>query len=130
MEKFSKKYSERFLNKKIRRSKTKNKKEDKESEINSIFFKDQTFFDSSTDISNDLNEKINKTSDNFPVDSIINEIYIPSFLNDITKYNNINKKIKNYNKMKKCFREQETANLYLIDINRLYEIKNKIKINP
>ena len=130
MEKFSNNHSGEFLNKKIKRSKILDKNEEKESEINGIFLKDQTFFDSSTDISTDLNEKLNRSTYNYPIDSIINEIYIPSFLNDITKYNNINKKIKNYHKIKKCFKEQESANLYLVDINRLYEIRNKIKHMP
>ena len=130
MEKFNNIHSGEFLNKKIKRSKILDKNEEKESEINGIFLKDQTFFDSSTDISTDLNEKLNRSTYNYPIDSIINEIYIPSFLNDITKYNNINKKIKNYHKIKKCFKEQESANLYLVDINRLYEIRNKIKHMP
>ena len=60
MEILNNKYSDKLLNKKTKRSEIKDKIEDKESENNTIFLKDQTFFDSSTDLSNDLNEKINK----------------------------------------------------------------------
>ena len=51
---------------------------------------------------------------------------IPPFLNDITKYNEINRKIKNYYKIEKELGSPELAKLYLIDVKRLYEEKKKI----
>ena len=53
------------------------------------------------------------------------DIKIPGFLNDCKKNHNVDKAIKNYFKIKKELGSQELTKLYLIDINRLYEIKRK-----
>ena len=54
------------------------------------------------------------------------DVNIPSFFNDITKYNVINRKIKNYYKLAKEFDSPEMAKIYLIDVKRLYEERDKI----
>ena len=89
--------------------------------------KDSIIFESSTDLSMDnlinLEEKYECISKKVPG---LDDIKIPSFFNDITKYKDIDKKIKNYFKTKKELGSNELAKLYLIDINRLYEEKKKI----
>ena len=116
-----------FLNKKLRRVKSKDKIKSKDSLGETTSTKDQDILDISTEISNSFNETPIKKYDNNFLDQILNEMYFPTFLNDITKYNNINKKIENYNKLKKSFKDEEAANLYLIDINRLYEVRKRIQ---
>ena len=116
-----------FLNKKLRRVKSKDKIKSKDSLGETTSTKDQDILDISTEISNSFNETPIKKYDNNFLDKILNEMYFPTFLNDITKYNNINKKIENYNKLKKSFKDEEAANLYLIDINRLYEVRKRIQ---
>ena len=51
------------------------------------------------------------------------DVKIPLFLNDIKKDNSLNKKIREYNKIKEEFGSSELADLYLIDIKSLYEKK-------
>ena len=88
--------------------------------------KDSIYLESSTDLSssNIINyEEKSDTMTNFPG---LDDIVIPSFFNDITKYNDINKKIKNYYKIEKELGSPELAKLYLIDVKRLYEEKKKI----
>ena len=114
-----------FLNKKMKRKKSIKKIESKDYLKETTSTKDQDIFDYSTDISNEINVSSNKIHD-----EILNEISFPTFLNDVTKYDNINKKIMNYHKIKNSFADEEDANLYLIDINRLYEIKKKIQNKP
>ena len=114
-----------FLNKKMKRKKSIKKIESKDYLKETTSTKDQDIFDYSTDISNEINVSSNKIHD-----EILNEISFPTFLNDVTKYDNINKKIINYHKIKNSFADEEDANLYLIDINRLYEIKKKIQNKP
>ena len=87
---------------------------------------DSLLFETSTDFSSNnlitLEEKpeiMSKIPD-------FDDVVIPSFLNDITKYNDINRKIKNYYKLKKQFDSPEMAKLYLIDVKMLYEEKKKI----
>ena len=121
------KFTCQFLNKKIKRVQSKDKIKSKDSLGETTSTKDQDILDSSTEISNSFNESPIKKFDNNYLDKVLNEIYIPTFLNDITKYNNINKKIENYNKLKKSFKDEEAANLYLIDINRLYEVRKRIQ---
>ena len=116
-----------FLNKKLRRVKSKDKIKSKDSLGETTSTKDQDILDISTEISNSFNETPTKKYDNNFLDQILDEMYFPTFLNDITKYNNINKKIENYNKLKKSFKDEEAANLYLIDINRLYEVRKRIQ---
>ena len=57
----------------------------------------------------------------------LDDINIPSFLIDNTESKDINKKIKNYYKAKRALGSNELADLYLIDVHRLYEEKKKIK---
>ena len=56
------------------------------------------------------------------------DLEIPGFLNDskkIQKNNSVDKVIENYFKIKEELGSPELSRLYLIDINRLYEIKRK-----
>ena len=85
--------------------------------------KDSILFETSTEIS--INNIINIEEKNNIILGI-DEIKIPSFLNDNPVYYDINKKIKNYYKIKKELGSKELAELFLIDVNRLYEEKKKI----
>ena len=53
------------------------------------------------------------------------DIKIPSFLNDFKCNKKIDKKIEDYFKIKEELGSSDLAELYLIDINRLYEEKRK-----
>ena len=55
------------------------------------------------------------------------DIKIPSFLNDIKIKNDssLNKTIEDYNKIKEELGSPELVQLYLVDINRIYETKKK-----
>ena len=53
------------------------------------------------------------------------DIKIPGFLNDCKINKKIDKAIKSYFKIKEELGSPELTKLYLIDINRLYEIKRK-----
>ena len=53
------------------------------------------------------------------------DIKIPGFLNDCKKNKKIDNAIKSYYKIKEELGSQELTKLYLIDINRLYEIRRK-----
>ena len=55
------------------------------------------------------------------------DIKIPSFLNDIKKDSSLNKTIEDYNKIKEELGSPELVQLYLVDINRIYETKKKIE---
>ena len=58
----------------------------------------------------------------------LDDIKIPSFLNEIKKEQNMDKLLKNYYKIKEELGSNELTELYLIDINRLikvYQEKNK-----
>ena len=53
------------------------------------------------------------------------DLKIPAFLSDFKMNKTVNKAIKDYNKMKVVLGSPELAQLYLIDINRIYgEKKN------
>ena len=92
----------------------------KEKEKGSILFENSTDFSSINLIS--LEEK---SRNNSKIPSL-DDMKIPSFLNDITKYNDINKKIKKYYEIEKNIGSQELAKIFLIDVKRLYEEKKKI----
>ena len=121
----SQRISTLYLGKKIKNKKKlfkiiKHEKSQKDIVKNSIIF------ESSTDLSssNILNlEEKSDTNLKFPS---LEDVMIPPFLNDITKYNEINRKIKNYYKIEKELGSPELAKLYLIDVKRLYEEKKKI----
>ena len=121
----SQRISTLYLGKKIKNKKKlfkiiKHEKSQKDIVKNSIIF------ESSTDLSssNILNlEEKSDTNIKFPS---LEDVMIPPFLNDITKYNEINRKIKNYYKIEKELGSPELAKLYLIDVKRLYEEKKKI----
>ena len=83
-------------------------------------------FETSTDISSSNLITLEEKNDNFVKIPSFEDIIIPSFLNDITKYNVINRKINNYYKLEKEIGSPELAKLYLIDVKRLYEEKKKI----
>ena len=57
------------------------------------------------------------------------DIKIPSFLSDIKikKDSSLNKTIEDYNKIKEELGSPELVQLYLVDINRIYETKKKIE---
>ena len=76
-----------FLNKKLRRVKSKDKIKSKDSLGETTSTKDQDILDISTEISNSFNETPTKKYDNNFLDQILDEMYFPTFLNDITKYN-------------------------------------------
>ena len=101
-------------------------KKNNQKNINKKEKHDSLLIETSTDLSSsnliNLEEKSEITSKipNFE------DLIIPSFLNDITKYNDINRRIKNYYKLRKQFNSLEMAKLYLIDVNILYEEKKNI----
>ena len=87
---------------------------------------DSLLFETSTDLSLSNIITLEEKSDNNLKIPSFDDIKIPSFLNDITKYNDINRKIKNYYKLEKELDSPELAKIYLIDVKRLYEEKKKI----
>ena len=87
---------------------------------------ESSLFESSTDLSSSNILSLEEKSDTNPKIHNFDDIIIPSFFNDITKYNIINRKIKNYYKLAKQFDSPEMAKIYLIDIKRLYEERDKI----
>ena len=86
----------------------------------------ETLFESSTEQSFDNQINLLEGPSTLLKIPSLDEVKIPSFLNDITKYDKINKKIKSYYKTKKELNSPEMAKLYLIDIKRLYEERKKI----
>ena len=111
-----------LLGKKTKQSnlKQKDKKSPKSEEIN----KDSILFETSTELSFDNIINLEEKSEMI---SGLDDINIPSFLNDNNESKDINKKIINYYKAKKALGSKELADLYLIDVHRLYEEKKKIK---
>ena len=110
----------------------------KTSNIKKILFKPKKFknqnnnnksqnsilFETSTDLSSN---NIIRLEEQSPISKIpsLEEIKIPSFFNDIIKYNDINKRIKNYKKIKNAM-DPELSNIYLINIKSLYDEAKKI----
>ena len=86
--------------------------------------KDSILFETSTELSYDNGINLEEKSEIIPG---LDDINIPSFLNDNIEYKDINKKIKSYYKAKKALGSNELAELYLINVHRLYEEKKKIK---
>ena len=120
--------SNNFLGKKTKNTK---KIKIKENPINKDNNKNKiktesSLFETSTDLSSSNILSLEEKSDTNPKIHNFDDIIIPSFFNDITKYNIINRKIKNYYKLAKQFDSPEMAKIYLIDIKRLYEERDKI----
>ena len=117
-----KKINNILLGKKTKKSnlKQKEKKSPNSEEIN----KDSILFETSTELSYDNAINLEEKSEIIPG---LDDINIPSFLNDNIEYKDINKKIKNYYKAKKALGSNELAELYLINVPKLYEEKKKIK---
>ena len=87
---------------------------------------ESSLFETSTDLSSSNILALEQKSDTNSKILNFDDIIIPSFFNDITKYNVINRKIKNYYKLAKQFDSPEMAKIYLIDVKRLYEERAKI----
>ena len=118
----SKKINNVLLSKKRKKSNLiqKDNKSPNSEEIN----KDSILFETSTELSYENVINLEEKPEIIPG---LDDINIPSFLNDNSEYKDINKKIKNYYKAKKALGSNELAELYLINVHRLYEEKKKIK---
>ena len=88
--------------------------------------KDSILFETSTELSMDNLISLEEKIENNSLIPGLDDINVPAFFNDITKYKDINKKIKKYYETKKEI-GSELAELYLIDVHRIYEEKKKIK---
>ena len=88
-------------------------------------YKDSILFETSTEFSYEnsinLDERNGKILD-------FDNLNIPSFFNDININNDINRKIKNYYRIKKELGSKELSKLFLIDIKRLYKEREKHKV--
>lgn len=113
-----------FIGKKTRSKKKLFKKKEVQKSNNRI--KDSLLFETSTDLSSNNLMGLEEKSDTILKIPNLDEVKIPSFLNDINKYNDINRRIKNYYKSEKALGSPELAKIYLIDIKNLYELKKKI----
>ena len=85
-----------------------------------------SILENSTDLSSNNLISLDEKSDAILKVPSLDDIVIPSFLNDITKYHKINKEINKYYEFRKLFNSPELAEIYLIDVKRLYEEKKKI----
>ena len=117
----SKEISNILLGKKTKKSNLMQK--DKKSLNSEEIKKDSILFETSTELSYDNVNNLEEKSELIPG---LDDINIPSFLNDNSEYKDINKKIKNYYKAKKSLGSNDLAKLYLIDVHRLFEEKKKI----
>ena len=88
--------------------------------------KDSILFETSTELSMDNLINLEEKIENNSLIPGLDDLNVPNFFNDITKYKDINKKIKKYYETKKEI-GNELAELYLIDVHRIYEQKKKIK---
>ena len=88
--------------------------------------KDSILFETSTELSMDNLISLEEKIENNSLIPGLDDLNVPEFFNDITKYKDINKKIKKYYETKKEI-GSELAELYLIDVHRIYEEKKKIK---
>ena len=88
--------------------------------------KDSILFETSTELSTDNLINLEEKIENNLLIPGLDDLNVPEFFNDITKYKDINKKIKKYYETKKEI-GNELAELYLIDVHRIYEEKKKIK---
>ena len=115
-----KRISKTFLGKK---TKNKNKLIKKKAVLRKKL-KGSIIFENSTDLSSYNLIGIEEKSDINTKVPNLDEVIIPSFFNDITKYNDINKRIKNYHEIERSLGSPELAKIYLIDIKYLYQEKN------
>ena len=113
-----------FIGKKTRCKKKLLKKKEVQKSNNRL--RDSLLFENSTDFSSNNLMGLEEKSDTILKIPNLDEVKIPSFLNDINKYNDINRRIKNYYKSEKTLGSPELAKIYLIDIKNLYELKKKI----
>ena len=119
------KINNNFLGKKTKNIKKVFKIKDKNIDKNKIK-NESSLFETSTDLSSSNILSLEEKSDTNSKIPNFDDVIIPSFLNDITKYKVINRKIKNYYKLVKEFNSPEMAKIYLIDVKRLYEEREKI----
>ena len=119
------KINNNFLGKKTKNIKKIFKIKDKNIDKNKIK-NESSLFETSTDLSSSNILSLEEKSYNNSKIPNFDDVIIPSFFNDITKYKVINRKIKNYYKLVKEFDSPEMAKIYLIDIKRLYEERDKI----
>ena len=119
------KINNNFLGKKTKNIKKVFKIKEKNIDKNKIK-SESSLFETSTDLSSSNILSLEEKSDTNLKIPNFDDVNIPSFFNDITKYNVINRKIKNYYKLAKEFDSPEMANIYLIDVKRLYEERDKI----
>ena len=88
--------------------------------------KGSSSLETSDELSSDNLLSLKEKQDNkYKKISGFDDIKIPGFLNDCKINKKIDKAIKSYYKIKEELGSQELTNLYLIDINRLYDIKRK-----
>ena len=88
--------------------------------------KGSSSLETSAELSSDNLLSLEEKQDNkFNKISGFDDIKIPGFLNDCKKNKKIDNAIKSYYKIKEELGSQELTKLYLIDINRLYEIRRK-----
>ena len=119
------KINNNFLGKKTKNIKKVFKIKEKNIDKNKIK-SESSLFETSTDLSSSNILSLEEKSDTNLKIPNFDDVNIPSFFNDITKYNVINRKIKNYYKLAKEFDSPEMAKIYLIDVKRLYEEREKI----
>ena len=119
------KINNNFLGKKTKTIKKVFKIKEKNIDKNKIK-SESSLFETSTDLSSSNILSLEEKSDTNLKIPNFDDVNIPSFFNDITKYNVINRKIKNYYKLAKEFDSPEMAKIYLIDVKRLYEERDKI----
>ena len=119
------KINNNFLGKKTKNIKKVFKIKEKNIDKNKIK-SESSLFETSTDLSSSNILSLEEKSDTNLKIPNFDDVNIPSFFNDITKYNDINRKIKNYYKLAKEFDSPEMAKIYLIDVKRLYEERDKI----
>ena len=88
--------------------------------------KGSSSLETSDELSSDNLLSLKEKQDNkYKKISGFDDIKIPGFLNDCKINKKIDKAIKNYFKIKEELGSEELTKLYLIDINRLYDIKRK-----
>ena len=106
--------------------KTNRYKKDEECSQSQYSEKGSSSLETSAELSSDNLLSLEEKQDNkFNKISGFDDIKIPGFLNDCKKNKKIDNAIKSYYKIKEELGSQELTKLYLIDINRLYEIRRK-----
>ena len=115
-----KKKSDSFLGKKIKKS------HDDEDNIKSKEIdKTSSLLETSAEISSDNLISLEEKSEFKEKIPGFDDLKIPGFLNDFKCNKKIDKSIEEYYKIKEELGSPELAELYLIDINRLFEEKKK-----